>query len=91
MLSGLIEVRATRLKSGKFQYTGVTSGGELVTLRKSATRLYEFAFYYEAAISTGTTGLASHFSYGKQPGNHYSRGGKVNPVETFKVMEEEHA
>lgn len=81
-----IEIRAIRKGNGKYLYNGLTADGKLVTLRKSATRLYENAFYYEFPVCSGSNGIAAHFTYGKKPGEQWHQGVKIYPAEVFRVV-----
>ena len=80
-MKNIINVKAIEKKNGKFMYVAISEDGGETVLRKTATRLYENAFYYEKPVASGSNGLASHFLYGK---NKPSSCGE--PSNIFKVI-----
>lgn len=64
-MGNIINVKAIEKKNGKYMYVAISEDGAETVLRKTATRLYENAFYYERPVASGSNGLAAHFLYGK--------------------------
>ena len=83
----IVEVYATELfkRNGErkgYRYTALLADGSKVIVRGHATRLYEKAFLYDHFVATGKVGLASAFSFGKNP----TTSGSAQVIVTFPIM-----
>ncbi len=77
----ITHVTAIQLRNGKYQYRAIFNNGSQQTLRKAATRLYNFAFQYEKPAGPGN-GIAAHFLYGKKA-RDLGAGNRV--IQQFKI------
>ena len=64
-------VHARPLKNGNWQYVAIAPNGTEEIIRKSATRLYQFAFLYCIPVRNVSTPLSDSFSFGKKPDPSY--------------------
>lgn len=84
----IVKVTASRVSNG-YRYHGHTQDGEVVVLRKLATKLYKRAFYYPFKTSSCTTGLAAHFRYGAVAKAEWSNKDQaaMMPTKVFDIEE----